>query len=148
MKKNILSIVFVFTAFIVRAQIQTPVKWAYGAKKLDNNEAIVYLKATIDKGWHIYSQNVAEGGPIKTSFSFAKSNEYQVRSKTTEPAPKRKFEKAFDMNVTYFENTVVFQQKVKLNSAKPVVKGTLTYMACSNKECLPPEDVEFSVALQ
>ena len=147
MKKNVLSLAFVFTALVVRAQIQTPVKWAYAAKKLDNNEAIVYLKATIDKGWHIYSQNVAEGGPIKTSFSFAKSDEYQLRSKTTEPLPRTKFEKAFDMKVTYFENTVVFQQKVKLNSAKLVVKGTLTYMACSNKECLPPENVEFSVAL-
>ena len=148
MKKIVLSIAFILTTLCVRAQIQTPVKWAYAAKKLNTNEAVVYLKATIDKGWHIYSQNVTEGGPIKTSFLFAKSDDYQVKNKTTEPLPKKKFEKAFDMNVTYFENTVVFQQKVKLNSAKPVVKGNLTYMACSNKECLPPEDVEFSVAFQ
>jgi hypothetical protein len=52
------------------------------------------------------------------------------------------------MNVTYFENTVVFQQKVKLVKDKPVIKGTISFMACSNKECLPPEDVEFSVALK
>ena len=51
------------------------------------------------------------------------------------------------MNVTYFDNTVIFQQKVKINKGKPVIKGTLTYMACSNRECLPPEDLEFSVAL-
>ena len=138
----------VLNTLFAQAQIETPVKWAYAAKKISNKEAIIYLKATIDKGWHIYSQNVQDGGPVKTSFSFVKSNDFFLTGKPVEPQPKKKFEKAFDMNVAYFENTVIFQQKVKLNdNLKPVIKGTLTYMACSNKECLPPEEVEFSVAL-
>ena len=147
MKKFILATLLLLSGIYKKAQIVTPVKWAYAAKKVNNGEAIVYLKATIDKGWHIYSQNVGEGGPVKTSFSFAKSGDYQLVDKTTEPAPKTKFEKAFDMKVTYFENAVIFQQKIKLNKPKTVLKGSLTYMVCSNKECLPPEDVEFSVAL-
>jgi DsbC/DsbD-like thiol-disulfide interchange protein len=147
MKKIILGVLLLLSGISGKAQIVTPVKWAYAAKKINNREAIVYLKATIDKGWHIYSQNVGEGGPVKTSFAFAKSDDYQLVDKTAEPAPKTKFEKAFDMKVTYFENAVIFQQKVKLVKPKTTLKGTLTYMVCSNKECLPPEDVEFSVAL-
>ena len=147
MKKFILATLLLLSGLWVKGQIVTPVKWAYAAKKINNGEAMVFLKATIDKGWHIYSQNVGEGGPVKTSFSFAKSDDYQLINKTVEPTPKIKFEKAFDMKVTYFENTVIFQQKIKLNKSKTTLKGTLTYMVCSNKECLPPEDVEFSVAL-
>ncbi|MES2807324.1 MAG: protein-disulfide reductase DsbD N-terminal domain-containing protein [Bacteroidota bacterium] len=148
MKKYIISAGMLLSGFCVQAQILTPVKWAYAAKKISNTEAVVLIKATIDKGWHIYSQHVADGGPAKTNFSFAKSDEYAPLNKTTEPQPKKKFEKAFDMNVTYFENTVVFQQKVKLLTSTPTIKGTITYMVCSNKECLPPEDIEFSVAIK
>ena len=147
MKKYIVVTVLLLTATLVSAQILTPVKWAYAAKKINDKEAVVYLKATIDKGWHIYSQNVKDGGPVKTNFAFARSEDYSPISKTVEPQPKKKYEKAFEMNVTYFDNTVIFQQKIKLNKDKPVIKGTLTYMACSNRECLPPEDLEFSVAL-
>jgi hypothetical protein len=148
MKKYIIGAGILLSGFCASAQVLTPVKWAYAAKKINSNEAVVLVKATIDKGWHIYSQNVADGGPAKTALVFNKSDDYTLVNKTTEPQPLKKYEKAFDMNVTYFENTVVFQQKVKLVKDKPVIKGTISFMACSNKECLPPEDVEFSVALK
>jgi hypothetical protein len=48
------------------AQIHKPVKWTVASKKLNNKEAVVYVKATIQNGWHIYSQNVKDGGPIPT----------------------------------------------------------------------------------
>lgn len=148
MKKYIISAGVLLAGFCANAQILTPVKWAYAAKKINDKEAVVLVKAIINKGWHIYSQNVADGGPAKTAFAFTKSDEYALVDKPIEPQPLKKFEKAFDMNVTYFENTVVFQQKVKLVKGNPVIKGTVSFMACSNKECLPPEDVEFSVAIK
>jgi thiol:disulfide interchange protein DsbD len=130
------------------AQVEHPVKWAYAAKKISSTEAILFLKATIQPGWHIYSQTVKEGGPIKTSFTFAPSKEYSLAGKPTEPKPIVKFEKVFSMNVGYFENEVVFQQKIKLKSpAASVVKGQLEYMTCNDKKCLPPEDVDFTIPL-
>ncbi|HVW14403.1 MAG TPA: protein-disulfide reductase DsbD domain-containing protein [Mucilaginibacter sp.] len=130
------------------AQIEHPVKWSYAAKRLGNDEVVVFLRATIQDGWHIYSQNVKDGGPIKTSFTFAPSKEYMLVGKTAEPAPKTKYEDAFSMNVSYFENTVTFQQKIKLKSPKvTAVKGQLEYMTCNNKKCLPPEDVDFDIPL-
>ncbi|MNY71472.1 hypothetical protein D3C86_2098230 [compost metagenome] len=59
-----------------------------------------------------------------------------------------KFEKSFDMNVSYFEKTAVFQQKVKLTGANAIVKGTLEYMVCDDAQCLPPETVEFSISVK
>ena len=130
------------------AQIERPVKWSYAAKKLSKNEAVILLRATIQDGWHIYSQNVKDGGPIKTSFTFSPSKEYALVGKTSEPAPVTKFEDAFKMNVSYFEKTVTFQQKVKLKSGNvTAIKGQLEFMTCNDKKCLPPEDVDFTVPL-
>jgi len=128
------------------AQIEAPVKWAYGAKRISRTEAVVFLKATIQDGWHIYSLNLKDGGPIKTSFTFSPSNEYSLTGTTIEPTPVTRYEKSFTMNVTYFEKSVIFQQKIKLKTASAtVVKGKLEYMTCNDLKCLPPDDIDFSI---
>jgi len=147
MKKLLLVLVILFAGCRAFAQVEGHVTWAYAAKKVSATEAVVLLKATIDDGWHIYSLNVKDGGPIKTSFKFKPSKEYAVVGKPIEPKPITKFEKSFSMNVSYFEGSVVFQQKVKLTGKKATVKGTLEYMTCNDQKCLPPEDVEFDVAV-
>jgi DsbC/DsbD-like thiol-disulfide interchange protein len=148
MKRILLLITLLVIATGVFAQIEKPVKWSYAAKRISSTEAVVFLRATIDPGWHIYSQNVKDGGPIKTSFTFTPSKAYALVGKTAEPTPITKFEDAFKMNVSYFEKTVTFQQKIKLKSANATsVKGQLEYMTCNDKKCLPPEDVDFDIAL-
>jgi DsbC/DsbD-like thiol-disulfide interchange protein len=148
MKRVLTSVIVLLLATAVHAQILTPVKWSYAAKKTGKNEAIIYFKATIEPNWHIYSNNIGDGGPIKTSFTFSSSKEFTLVGKIIEPTPVKKFEKAFNMNVTYFENSVVFQQKIKLKSAQTTVKGQLEYMTCNDQKCLPPEDVDFSIPVK
>ncbi|MBS1531734.1 MAG: sugar transporter [Bacteroidetes bacterium] len=148
MKKAMLLIIALVIAAGAFAQIEKPVKWSYAAKRISSTEAVVFLRATIDPGWHIYSQDIKDGGPVKTSFTFAPSKEYALVGKTAEPTPVTKFEDAFKMNVSYFEKTVTFQQKIKLKSANvKSVKGQLEYMVCNDRKCLPPEDVDFDIAL-
>ncbi|MGN8068135.1 protein-disulfide reductase DsbD domain-containing protein [Mucilaginibacter sp. SG564] len=148
MKKVLLVIVALVLCAGAYAQIETPVRWSYAAKKLNDKEAVVFLKATIQPSWHIYSLNVKDGGPIKTSFEFTPSKLYAPVGKPSEPTPVTKFEKAFSMNVSYFEKEVVFQQKISLKSASVAsVTGKLTYMTCNDKKCLPPEDVDFTIPL-
>ena len=141
----IVALLFSATSY---SQILKPVKWSYATKKTAKNEAIIYLKATIDKGWHIYSQRVGEGGPVKTSFSFTPSSSYKKLGATMEPKPITAFEKVFDMEVSYFSNTVIFQQKVSLSKLPAVVKGKIEYMVCDNSRCLPPEEVDFSLTIK
>jgi len=147
--KNLLLVIAVLFAAGAHAQILTPVHWSYAAKKTGANEATVLIRATMDDGWHIYSQYVKEGGPVKTSFTFPASKIYTVVGKTIEPTPITKFEKAFGIDVSYFEKTVTFQQKIKLKSATgATVKGQLEYMTCNDQKCLPPETVAFSVDIK
>lgn len=149
--KKILIFAFTLTSFNflqLKAQIITPVHWSYGSKKISPTEAIIFLKATIDDGWHIYSQTVKDGGPIKTSFAFNFSTEYSPSGQTQEPKPISKTEKVFNMEVGFFERSVVFQQKIKLKVAQTIVKGKLEYMTCNDHQCLPPEDLEFSIPVK
>jgi len=149
--KKALFLVVAVALFMVNGasgQILNPVKWDYGAKKISQNEAVVFLRAKMDDGWHIYSQNVEDGGPIKTSFTFAESKDYTLVGKTAEPKPKTKYEDVFGMDVSYFDKEVVFQQRVKLTKGGAVVRGTLEFMACDATSCLPPEEVDFAIAIK
>lgn len=148
MKKYIFILLSLLIAGATQAQVLQPVKWSYAAKRLSSTEAVVLIKATIDRGWHIYSQNVADGGPVATSFTFAPSKSFTLVGKTIEPKPVTKFEKAFKMNVSYFDNSVVFQQRIKIKAGQPVVKGTLEFMACNDEKCLPPDEVSFSIPVK
>jgi len=148
MKKLFLLITVLMVSVGAFAQIETPVKWAYGAKRISATEAVVFLKATIDDGWHIYSLNLKDGGPIKTSFTFPASKDYIIVGKPSEPTPISKYESSFKMDVSYFEKSVIFQQKIKLKTAgATVVKGSLEYMTCNDHKCLPPDDIDFSIPI-
>lgn len=146
------KLLFLMAVFMIStgayAQIESHVKWAYAAKRISPTEAVVFLRATIDDDWHIYSAYQKDGGPVKTSFTFAPSKDYTLVGKLAEPTPVTKFEKTFGIDVAYFEKTVTFQQKIKLKTPNAtVVKGQLEYMTCNDKKCLPPDDVDFSVTI-
>jgi hypothetical protein len=127
-------------------QILNPVKWSYAAKKTGQGKAMVFVKADIDTGWHIYySMNHIENGPIETSFNFMSSNDYALIGKVMEPKPITKADKTFEMDVSYFQSSVVFQQCLKLKLQKSVVKGTINFMVCNDQKCLPPQKVRFVI---
>src|ERR1700744_5470855 len=131
------------------AQILKPVHWSYGAKKLSSTEAVVFFKATIDAGWHVYSQFVKPGGPVKTSFDFDASSDFTLDGSTQEPTPTVRKEKVFgNMEIGFFEQSVIFKQKIRLKAAQANVKGKLQYMTCNDSQCLPPDELDFSIAIK
>jgi thiol:disulfide interchange protein DsbD len=148
--KKITTIITVLILFALqsKSQILQPVKWSYAAKKTSATEAVVFIKATIDAGWHVYSQFVKDGGPVKTTIDFTPSNTFAMVGKTTEPQPIIRMEKAFGMEVGFFEKSVIFQQKIKLKARQVTVSGKLEYMTCNDQKCLPPDDIDFSIPVK
>ncbi|MFC4209809.1 protein-disulfide reductase DsbD domain-containing protein [Pedobacter lithocola] len=130
------------------SQILKPVSWSYAAKRTGPSTATIFIKATMDQGWHIYSQFVKAGGPVKTAITFPVHNTYSLIGPTIEPKATTKYESSFKMNVSYFEKSVVFQQKMKLKTMPVYVKGRVEFMACDDKQCLPPEEVDFSILVK
>jgi hypothetical protein len=148
MRKITLAVLLLTTFTATKAQILTPVHWTYGFKKLSTTEVVVFMKANIDEGWHLYSQTVKEGGPVKTTFTFPSAKEYSLIGKTIEPTPITRNEKVFNMDVSFFEREVIFQQKIKLKAGQATIKGMIEYMTCNDKQCLPPEDLNFSIPVK
>lgn len=148
MKKNLILVVLLCISAASYGQILNPVKWSYASKKINDKEAVIFLKATIDHGWNIYAQKVPENGPVPTTFSFNLSESYQLNGNTNAPHPVVKHDPTFDMEIGYYSETVVFQQRVKLLENSTAVKGTLSYMACDDTQCLPPEEVAFNIPIK
>ena len=133
---------------LAQAQIERPVTWTFAARPGAAGEATLTATATIAGNWHIYSQFIEEGGPVPTSFEFTPSPDYELLGKVAEsPAPVKAFEKAFNMNIAYFPKRAVFSQKIRLKAPQTTVKGTVTFMVCNDEKCLPPDDLDFSVAV-
>ena len=152
--RKLLSIVLILITFTVRAQFQNPtdgilepVKWAYSVENVNDNEATLVIKATIEKGWHVYSQYIKEGGPIPTSFKFTPSKDYKLIGQVAElPKAKSGNDKNFDnMLISWHENTAFFRQKIQLNRPKTIVEGVLEFMVCNDRQCLPPTEVSFKI---
>ncbi len=149
MKKIFLVFILVAFGLFAKAQIEQPVTWSYAAKKISKTEAILYIKANIEEGWHLYSQKVRPGGPIPTTFTFVPSKAFSRIGAVLEPKAITKDEKVFNMIVAYFEKSVIFQQKIKLKSTQSFsVKGKVEYMVCNDSQCLPPTEVEFDIRVK
>jgi hypothetical protein len=149
--KQLLS-VFVLILLTGQAfsQVKNPVKWAFAAKKIDQVTYEISLTATLDAGWHIYSQTTPDGGPSATVISFTQNPLITLDGGVKEVGKlEQKFEELFGVDVKQFSNKVVFVQTVKLKAkAKTAVNGTVEFMSCNNKECLPPSSQKFSVPIQ
>ena len=143
--KKILSICLLLIAVVAQAQIQEPVKFKSERKTLAAGEAEIVFTATIDKGWHVYSTDLGDGGPISATFNVEKISGATVVGKLQ---PKGKeiasYDKLFEMNVRYFESTAQFVQKLKLTGGDYKIEGFLEYGACNDENCLPPTQVEFN----
>lgn len=148
MRTYFLILILLFVSVQGEAQIQNPVKWNFSSKNVGPGETELVITATIEKGWHLYSQFIEEGGPVPTSFTFAASPDFTLAGKVEERSKVIKaFEKVFDMNIAYFASEAVFVQKVKL-SKETTVKGTVTFMLCDDTQCLPPDEKEFSIEVK
>ena len=144
MKKSIFSILLLLFAVVVQAQIQEPVKFKSELKTLQAGEAEVVFTGTIDKGWHVYSTDLGDGGPISATFNVEFISGAELVGKL-KPVGKEvaAFDKLFEMKVRYFENTAQFVQKLKLTGGEYKVEGFLEYGACNDENCLPPTQVPF-----
>lgn len=150
MRKVVLIFALIgFTISSVKCQIVKPVKWTVASKKMNSKEAVIFVKATINDGWHIYGLNVPIGGPDATKFVFGKSKDFDLVGKVLEPKPKSKYEEVFKVTVPYHNKEVIFQQKIKLNSSTPVrVSGKVSFMSCDKTQCLPETDYSFAVVIK
>lgn len=131
-----------------QAKIYDPVKWSYSSEKINDKEFNLIITAKIEKGWHLYSQFIEEGGPVPTSFKFKQSSDYKLIGKVSEsPKAVTAFDKNYDMEIAWHKDQVVFKQGISLMKPLESISGVLEFMVCNDERCLPPTEIEFQIPL-
>lgn len=149
--KKLLFLTFILAlAGIAKAQLN-PVNWSYAAKKLSDKTYELRITATIQSGWHLYSQvQPSDAIAEPTSVSFNKNPLLTLDGKIKEEGKLEKFRDAkLDVSANQYSSKVDFVQVVKLKAnAKTNVNGSVRYQTCNDEKCLPPKTVNFTVALK
>lgn len=147
MKAGLLSI-FLFAVMAVSAQ--NPITWTFTSKKLTNGNYEIHMTATIDKGWHLYSQDQPDDAvAMPTTFTITSNPLIEKVGKIKEEGKLEKFhDKELKLSANQYSNSVNFVQTIKLKGkAKTNFSGSVEYQTCDDKKCLPPKTVNFKVAL-
>lgn len=151
MKNILLTLLAVCSLSIVQAQLKKdPVAWTFTVSKKSADTYVVTASAKVPKPWHIYSQNTPAGGPVPTSIKFKANPLVTIVGSAKENGKMQKvFDENFGVDVLYYSNELVLSQEVKVkNKVKTTISGTVEYMVCDDKECLPPTRKSFEVNLQ
>ncbi|HZV71320.1 MAG TPA: cytochrome c biogenesis protein CcdA [Saprospiraceae bacterium] len=145
--RHLLLIICTFFSFAAVGQIYNPVKWNFDLKSAGNGEYILTAKATIDKGWWVYSQHLeSEDGPVATMVYFDEGPHFKLVGKNKESNNVHKiFDKIFEMNVSKFQDYYTIEQKIKVIDPSKPITGAINFMTCNDERCLPPTDAEFSL---
>ena len=142
----LLMVLGLTTAF---AQIQDPVQFKTEWKKISDTEAQIVFTGVIDEGWHVYSTDLPEGGPISATFNTDTMEGIELDGKLMPEGKEiEAYDKVFEMQLRYFEEKATFIQKLKITAANYFIEGYLQYGSCDDENCLPPTNVEFSYSGQ
>jgi len=139
--------VLLLLAFYAEAQINNPVIWSYTAKRTADKTYELHITASINMGWHLYGQGSGRELEPTTTFNFTKNPLLSFDGNVNELGkPEKYYDKNYKAELRYYTNTVDFVQKIKVRSAiATVVKGTVNYVVCNDRSCLPPKDVPFAI---
>ena len=141
MKKIISSTILFLIALSTMAQMMDPVHFTSQLKLLKEGEAELVFSATIDPGWHVYSTNLGNDGPIAASFNTVKMEGAEPVGKLQARGSEiKKYDKLFDMELRYFEKAVTFVQKIRFTKPQYDIDCYVEYGACNDEACLPPSE--------
>ena len=145
MKKLLTAALLCMVAILCNAQMADPVKFSTQLKTNGTAEGEIIFTGKIESGWHVYSTNLGENGPIEASFHVDKKDGVELVGKLTPRGHEiSKMDNMFGMVLRYFEGTAQFVQKIRFTKPTYSIKCYLEYGACSDEQCMPPSTAEFS----
>ena len=143
-KKILLTLTILMHVVAGKAQMADPVHFSSELKILNEQEGEIIFKAVIDAGWHVYSTDLGNGGPIEASLTVNKMEGAECVGKLSPRGQEIKtFDQLFGMEVRYFEQHATFVQKIRFTKQQYDIDCTLEYGACNDQSCLPPSEAVF-----
>ncbi|ANE50518.1 protein-disulfide reductase DsbD domain-containing protein [Flavisolibacter tropicus] len=149
--KKLAFVLALFFVGSIAAFAQNPVSWAFTSKKISDKVYEIHMTATIQSGWHLYSQTQPDDAIAQpTSFAFNNNPLLVFDGKVKEVGKLERYrDDKLDVSANQYSNKVNFVQVVKLKgNAKTAVTGKLEFQTCDDQKCLPPKTTNFTIALK
>ena len=149
--KKILAVLIIFAAGIKAQAQMDPITWTFSSVKIADKDYEIHLKATIQSGWHLYSQKqpsdaIAEPTAIKINANPLFKTDDKIKEVGKMEVMK---DASLGISANQYSQTVEFVQKIKLKAAvKTNFTGTIQYQTCNDKKCLPSKKITFSVPVK
>ncbi|MFA9290164.1 MAG: cytochrome c biogenesis protein CcdA [Solirubrobacteraceae bacterium] len=139
---------YLFIALFLNAQIQKPVKWNYNLKKIDKNSAVIQIIGKVENGWHIYSNKIEQGAGLPTKINFKINENLKLEGVLIERGELiSKYSQVFGATLKYFNNKVVYEQKVGWGNNLDKIIVDVEYQVCNDKICLTPDLVTLEIPI-
>ena len=143
MYRIVISLLAVIFSISIRGQMMDPVHFTSQLKMLEGDEAEIIFSATVDPGWHVYSTDMGNDGPISATFNAVKMDGVETVGKLKPRGNVvKQFDKMFDMELRFFERKATFVQKIRFTRPQYTIDCFLEYGACNDEMCMPPSQVE------
>ena len=143
-----MQLLSVILAFLLAGPFGNTAREVNATQKVENisgNTIRLTFELSISRGWHVYSVNLPSGGPTSAEITFDSIRGVKpIGSLKSEGNEIEKEDPVFGMTVRYFENKVTFWQDLQILDTDWSAEGALTYGACNDESCLPPQKVEFN----
>ncbi len=123
-----------------------PASWTFSLSNKSaepGDEIDLIFKADIDEGWYLYSSDVdLDPGPIPATFTYVENESYKLIGEIKPIGAKKKYDKIFEGDVTYFKEKAEFHQRIKIIKEDFGISGTIEYQVCSDVDgkCIPFEE--------
>lgn len=142
MRKLLSTLFMMLMVLAMQAQMLTPIHFTTQLKELKGGEAELIFSATIDQGWHVYSTDLGDGGPVSAAFHIVKMDGAQTIGKLQARGHEiKQYDKLFDMDLRYFEKAVTFVQRIRFTKSEYDINCYVEYGACNDEVCLPPSEI-------
>lgn len=150
MRKSFLFFLLVAITITGNTQALNPVSWTFSSKKIADKTYELRLTATIESGWHLYSQIQPQDAIAEpTLITFNNNPLLTLEGTIKEDGKLEKFHDAkLEVSANQYSKKVDFIQTVKLKAnAKTKVSGNVRFQTCNDEKCLPPKTIRFDVSL-
>lgn len=156
--KHLLRITFLFLFFRGVAvaqptftQVEADWNFRYEFLSQSSSEFDVFIDIVIPEGFHLYSFDIGEGGPIAASVNFTlPPNVKKIGGLTSVTQAREYFDDIFELTVRDFAGKATWKQRFSTNLQESfTISGSYSYQLCQdNGVCTNPFPEKFSFTVQ
>ncbi|MDE6361001.1 MAG: thioredoxin family protein [Muribaculaceae bacterium] len=132
-----------------RSRMLDPINWKATVEGNSTSSATIRLTAEMEEGWHLYGLDLPADGPNSTVIDFQLPEGVKFDGPLTPSRkPVEKYDDMFSLNLSWWEGSVSFTQKVKISDEKTHTVGVeVSFQGCNDETCIAPktESLEVSV---